>query len=201
MGGAKGSIHRPANDVNSTWGWSARQNVFLPNFSSAKTNQSSCWTIDRSSSECVPPFQGFPLGWDAMVGGEPLYPSVNRFTTYTPSVSMGDGYWGPSIAPPAASANNAGRYIEITSSATYNTTLTINGQSITISTGDHKLYQSNGSLWLATAQPAQLCVPRLAGGLRFHLRRRQQHAVWQPVPVAGANQQRAAPLPPEQCAV
>lgn len=155
-----------------------------------------------------------------MAGGEPLYPSVNRFTLYTPysmqsiqqffesravfakdsptglrkwnaqtqlmepfemrvaaldeaslspqdaananafsqqfgkgaslvSVSMGDGYWGPSITAPAASAANAGRYIEVTSSATYNTTLTINGQAITISTGNHKLYQSNGALWLA----------------------------------------------------
>ena len=84
MGGAKGSMQRPANDVNSTWGWDSRKNVFIPNFYAIKTNQPSCWTIDNSSKECIPPFQGFSFGWDAMAGGEPMYPQINRFTLYSP---------------------------------------------------------------------------------------------------------------------
>ncbi|MGL5990173.1 MAG: M66 family metalloprotease [Plesiomonas sp.] len=77
-GGFKGSVHRAANEVNSTWGWDADLNRFIPNLSGNKSNQDSC--LD---GQCQAPFDGRRFGFDSMAGGSPLS-SLNRFTLYTP---------------------------------------------------------------------------------------------------------------------
>ena len=102
-GGAKGSIHRPANDMNSTWGWDSKHNLFIPNFNknylapkisfSPVVFQSSCWPENGSGSDCVAPFQtdedrAYGFGRDAMGGGEPPWLSINRFTMYTPYTAL-----------------------------------------------------------------------------------------------------------------
>tara|TARA_Y100000588_G_scaffold155519_1_gene169562 strand:- start:837 stop:3311 length:2475 start_codon:yes stop_codon:yes gene_type:complete len=77
-GGFNGSIHRQADAVNSTWGWDADLNKFIPNLSSKKSNQSSCL-----NGECQAPFDGRKFGFDPMAGGAPMS-MINRFTLYTP---------------------------------------------------------------------------------------------------------------------
>jgi hypothetical protein len=104
-GGAKGTIHRPANDVNSTWGWDSKRNILIPNFYktppapkisfSPVVFQSNCLPIDvdTNQSDCVAPFQiddnlAYSFGYDSMGGGEPPWPSINRFTMYTPYTAL-----------------------------------------------------------------------------------------------------------------
>ncbi|MGL4474372.1 MAG: M66 family metalloprotease, partial [Shewanella sp.] len=77
-GGFKGSIHSPATAINSTWGWDADLNKFIPNFARSITNQSAC--LD---GECQAPFAGRRFGSDSLAGGEPMS-KVNHFTLYTP---------------------------------------------------------------------------------------------------------------------
>lgn len=77
--GFDGSIHRSADNINSTWGWDSNQNVFIPNFSKLQSGANACY-----DGECQPPFDGHQFGSDAMAGGTPLYPSTNEFTLYTP---------------------------------------------------------------------------------------------------------------------
>ena len=102
-GGPKGSIHRPANDVNSAWAWDSDLNQLAPNFNSvaapAGKNASTCCcpggaTSDNAGGssgtqtfpqECVAPFLGkFSYGTDSMAGGFPMW--NNRYTFYTPYV-------------------------------------------------------------------------------------------------------------------
>lgn len=99
-GNAKGSIHKPANDVNSTWGWDSKRNVFIPNFTtSLKTKTASspsafpkdCFPYASTlADECVEPFKvsddrAYGFNWDSMAGGDSKWPSVNRLTLYTPN--------------------------------------------------------------------------------------------------------------------
>ncbi|MDX2321011.1 MAG: M66 family metalloprotease [Moritella sp.] len=77
-GGFAGSIHRQADAVNSTWGWDADRNKFIPNMTAKIYNESTC-----RDGECQAPFYGRYFGKDAMGGGYPLS-SFNRFTLYTP---------------------------------------------------------------------------------------------------------------------
>ena len=79
--GFKGSVHRPAGEVNSTWGWDADRNRFLPNFSPVRSGKGS--TLDGQTQE---PFDGRSFGFDAMAGGAP-FSSFNRFTLYTPNTA------------------------------------------------------------------------------------------------------------------
>lgn len=81
VGGFKGSVHRSADQINSTWGWDADKNRFLPNFFPTKTGKDTC--IEK---ECQPPFDGRSFGLDAMAGGSPTS-AFNCFTLYTPYVS------------------------------------------------------------------------------------------------------------------
>ncbi len=78
VGGFLGSVHRGADEVNSTWGWDADKNRFLPNFSPTRTGKDTC-----VSEQCQGPFHGRSFGLDAMAGGAPLS-GFNRFTLYTP---------------------------------------------------------------------------------------------------------------------
>ncbi|MGL5948875.1 MAG: M66 family metalloprotease [Aeromonas sp.] len=78
MGGFKGSVHRAADQPNSTWGWDSDKNLFLPNFSPERSFNDSC-----VEGECQSPFAGRSFGYDAMAGGSP-FSSANRFTMYTP---------------------------------------------------------------------------------------------------------------------
>lgn len=103
-GKAKGTIHRPANDVNSTWGWDSKRNLFVPNFHknylapkisfSPVVFQSTCLPIGVDpNQDCVAPFQtdedrAYGFGKDAMGGGEPPWLSINRFTMYTPHTTQ-----------------------------------------------------------------------------------------------------------------
>ena len=78
VGGFLGSVHRSADQVNSTWGWDADKNRFLPNFSPTRGGKATCL-----QDQCQEPFQGRSFGLDAMAGGSPLS-DFNRFTLYTP---------------------------------------------------------------------------------------------------------------------
>ena len=77
--GFKGSVHRSADQINSTWGWDADKNRFLPNFAPTRSKRDTCL-----EGQCQAPFDGRSFGLDAMSGGEPLS-SMNRFTLYTPN--------------------------------------------------------------------------------------------------------------------
>ena len=77
--GFKGSVHRAADQVNSTWGWDADKRRFLPNFGPLRTGKDA--TLEGRSQ---PPFDGRAYGFDAMAGGAP-FSSFNRFTLYTPN--------------------------------------------------------------------------------------------------------------------
>lgn len=77
--GFKGSVHRPAGEINSTWGWDMDKGRFIPNFSPIRTGKDTC--IEK---DCQPPFDGRSFGLDAMAGGAP-FSSFNRFTLYTPN--------------------------------------------------------------------------------------------------------------------
>eukprot|EP00536_Pseudo-nitzschia_multiseries_P017210 jgi/Psemu1/264124/estExt_Genewise1Plus.C_14320001 len=81
VGGFDGSVHRPANEINSAWGWDSTKNVFVPNFSSSATGKEQCLD-DRCQSAFMDKYQ---YGRDAMSGGEPLW-GLNRYTQYTPHV-------------------------------------------------------------------------------------------------------------------
>jgi hypothetical protein len=77
-GGFSGSIHRQADAINSTWGWDADLNKFIPNLSATKNNESAC-----HEGNCQAPFDGHKFGADAMAGGTTMS-SINRFTLHTP---------------------------------------------------------------------------------------------------------------------
>lgn len=79
VGGFEGSVHRSADQINSTWGWDADKNRFIPNFSPIRSGKDACL-----EKQCQIPFDGRTFGFDAMAGGEPLS-SFNRFTLYTPN--------------------------------------------------------------------------------------------------------------------
>ena len=79
--GFKGSVHRAADQVNSTWGWDADKRRFLPNFAPLRTGKDA--TLEGQSQ---PPFDGRSYGFDAMAGGAP-FSSFNRFTLYTPNTA------------------------------------------------------------------------------------------------------------------
>lgn len=79
--GFKGSVHRSADNINSTWGWDADKNRFIPNFFPTRSGKDTC--LDN---ECQAPFDGRSFGNDAMAGGSP-YSGFNRFTLYTPNTA------------------------------------------------------------------------------------------------------------------
>ncbi len=79
VGGFQGSVHRSADQANSTWGWDTDKNRFLPNFSPVRSGKDTCL-----EGQCQSPFDGRSFGLDAMAGGEP-FSSFNRFTLYTPN--------------------------------------------------------------------------------------------------------------------
>ncbi|WP_222927933.1 M66 family metalloprotease [Colwellia ponticola] len=76
--GFNGSIHRQADNINSTWGWDEALNKFIPNMAAKKSNQSACL-----NGECQAPFDGRKFGSDSLAGGYPMS-ALNRFTLYTP---------------------------------------------------------------------------------------------------------------------
>ncbi len=79
--GFNGSVHRPADQINSTWGWDADKNRFIPNFAMKRSGRDTC-----VEGQCQAPFDGRSYGLDAMAGGEPLS-GLNRFTLYTPNTA------------------------------------------------------------------------------------------------------------------
>jgi len=80
--GFNGSVHRAANEINSSWGWDSQTNIFTPNFASSNTGKDRC--LD---DKCQPAFDGrFQFGTDSMAGGSPAWGS-NRYTMYTPNSS------------------------------------------------------------------------------------------------------------------
>ncbi len=81
VGGFKGSVHRSADQINSTWGWDADKNRFIPNFAPTRTGRDACL-----EDQCQAPFDGRQFGSDAMAGGAP-FSSFNRFTLYTPNTA------------------------------------------------------------------------------------------------------------------
>lgn len=77
--GFSGSVHRSADEPNSSWGWDSDKRHFIPNFAPVRTNEDAC--LD---GQCQLPFEGRKFGFDAMAGGSPLS-AANRFTLYTPN--------------------------------------------------------------------------------------------------------------------
>lgn len=77
--GFDGSVHRSADQLNSTWGWDTDKRRFIPNFFPNRTNLEVC--LD---GQCQPPFDGRRFGKDAMAGGSP-FSGANHFTLYTPN--------------------------------------------------------------------------------------------------------------------
>jgi hypothetical protein len=87
VGGFQGSVHRSSDQDNSTWGWDADKNRFLPNFAPTRSRRDTCL-----EGQCQAPFDGRSFGVDAMAGGNPLS-GMNRFTLYTPnSASIIQGF-------------------------------------------------------------------------------------------------------------
>ena len=107
--GVQGAIHRPSNDVNSTWAWDSKRNVFIPNFvqkptyktvSPPQSYEKTCkytYKVEALSvvvsSECVTPFEidkttAFSFGRDTMSdgipNGAPYWKQINRFTIHSP---------------------------------------------------------------------------------------------------------------------
>jgi hypothetical protein len=72
-------VHRSADQINSTWGWDADKNRFIPNFFPVQNGKDA--SLEGQSQS---PFDGRTFGFDAMAGGEP-FSSFNRFTLYTPN--------------------------------------------------------------------------------------------------------------------
>ncbi|MBI1346366.1 peptidase M66 [bacterium] len=79
--GFEGSVHRSADQINSTWGWDADKYRFIPNFAPVRSGKETCL-----QDQCQPPFDGRSYGLDAMAGGAPLS-SFNRFTLYSPNTA------------------------------------------------------------------------------------------------------------------
>lgn len=79
--GFKGSVHRSADQINSTWGWDADKNRFIPNFSPTRSGKPT-----SLGTQLQPPFDGRSFGLDAMAGGAP-FSGFNRFTLYTPNTA------------------------------------------------------------------------------------------------------------------
>jgi len=77
--GFAGSVHRPADAPNSTWGWDRDQRTFLPNFAPTVSNADRC-----VEDTCQGPYFGRRFGADAMAGGSP-HSTFNRYTLYTPN--------------------------------------------------------------------------------------------------------------------
>lgn len=80
--GFRGSVHRSAEQNNSSWGWDTDKRRFIPNFSPTRSDQDAC--LD---GQCQPPFYGRKFAYDAMAGGGPLS-DANRFTLYTPNSAV-----------------------------------------------------------------------------------------------------------------
>lgn len=78
VGGFEGSVHRPADQNNSTWGWDADKNRLIPNFAPTRSGKDAC-----VEGRCEKPFDGRTYGYDAMAGGAP-FSNFIRFTLYTP---------------------------------------------------------------------------------------------------------------------
>jgi len=97
VGGFDGSVHRPSNVINSSWGWDSQKNMFRPNFDAQDTGLDRC--LDN---ECQSPYMDkYRYGTDSMAGGYPMWGS-NRFTMYTPYVAKriqtnleGKAVWDP----------------------------------------------------------------------------------------------------------
>ena len=77
------SIQHPADQVDSTWGWDSKKNVFIPNFSRDISDRSVCFGSD-DNKQCVKPWNGHRFGQDAMFGGWGSMYADNRYTMYTP---------------------------------------------------------------------------------------------------------------------
>ena len=83
VGGFDGSVHKPAEEINSSWGWDSKLNIFRPNFDPQDTGDDTCL-----HDECQSAFMNkFRFGTDSMAGGYPMWTGSNRFTMYTPYVA------------------------------------------------------------------------------------------------------------------
>jgi len=79
-GGFDGSVHRPANEIDSTWQWDSDLNRFTPNFEWKDTGSDRCLR-----GRCQSAFLGkYRYGTDSMASGGPMWKKTNRFTFYTP---------------------------------------------------------------------------------------------------------------------
>jgi len=86
-GGFEGSVHRPADEVGSTWQWDSDLNLFTPNFASKDTGSDRCF-----DGQCQSAFMGkYQYGADPMICGSCVSPGSpkwdNRFSLHTPYVA------------------------------------------------------------------------------------------------------------------
>ncbi|MGP2471665.1 M66 family metalloprotease [Yersinia sp. 2540 StPb PI] len=83
-------------------------------------------------------------------------------TTYKVlNIAMQDGNWASEVHIPPASQDNNQSILIIDQSATYNTTLYINGLIITLAKGTHKYYVSDGKSWRDIVQATDLSIERV----------------------------------------
>jgi len=83
VGGFDGSVHRPSDKINSSWGWDSSTNTFIPNFETLNSGNENC--LD---DECQSPYLNkFNFGSDPMANGNPMWFAENRFSMYTPYVA------------------------------------------------------------------------------------------------------------------
>merc|ERR1711935_239484 len=81
--GFDGSVHRPAEEINSGWGWDSQTNVFIPNFYGMDSGKETCLP-EPNDAECQPPFMGkYQYGTDSMAGGSPHWPGALQYHVHT----------------------------------------------------------------------------------------------------------------------
>nr|ELR5081630.1 hypothetical protein [Providencia stuartii] len=83
--GFYGGVHAHANQKNSTWGWDADNNFFIPNFEKNKNNQLVKLGQTTNETEAAQPYLEHSMSKDAMSSGSPYHPEYNDFTLHTPS--------------------------------------------------------------------------------------------------------------------
>ncbi|WER20691.1 M66 family metalloprotease [Providencia stuartii] len=85
--GFHGGVHATADKPNSTWGWDADNNFFIPNFEKAQRNQTTYLKEKKEGEMAAEPFMQHSMAKDAMSGGEIYDVDYNAYTLHTPASS------------------------------------------------------------------------------------------------------------------
>ncbi|MEY1389156.1 M66 family metalloprotease [Providencia stuartii] len=86
--GFKGGVHATPDKPNSTWGWDADNNFFIPNFEKKKTNKYTVLDARDPNAEKAEPYMQHAMLKDAMSGGELYDKAYNAYTLHTPTTAQ-----------------------------------------------------------------------------------------------------------------